>query len=85
MIRRIEIRKYVTKAAEHGGHMCAQLLSRVQLCTTLDCNPTGSSIHRVFQARILERVSCPPPRGHPIGIMDLESGRCGIVPQPHWY
>ena len=27
----------------------------------------------------------PPPSDHPIGIMDLKSGRCGIVPQPHWY
>ena len=27
----------------------------------LDCSPPGSSVHRIFQARILEWVAFPPP------------------------
>ena len=27
------------------------------LCDPMDCNPPGSSVHGVFQARILERVA----------------------------
>ena len=26
------------------------------LCSTMDCSPPGSSVHRIFQARILESV-----------------------------
>ena len=29
-------------------------LSRVQLCDPMDCSPPGSSIHGIFQARVLE-------------------------------
>ena len=32
-------------------------LSRVQLCDPMDCSPPGSSIHGIFQARILEWVA----------------------------
>ena len=36
---------------------CAQLLSRVRLCATpTDWNPPGSSVHEIFQARIMEWV-----------------------------
>ena len=35
--------------------VCAQLLSHVQLFVTpMDCRPPGSSVHGIFQARILE-------------------------------
>ena len=38
-----------------------------QLCLTLcdltDCNPPGSSIHEILQARILEWVAIPSSRG----------------------
>ena len=27
----------------------------------MDCGPPGSSVHGIFQARILEWVPCPPP------------------------
>ena len=33
------------------------------LCDPLDCNPPGSSIHAIFQARILEWVAIPISRG----------------------
>ena len=36
------------------GH--AQSLSCVWLCNLMDCRPPGSSVHGVFQARILEWV-----------------------------
>ena len=45
--------------------MCAQ--SCLTLCDPMDCSPSGSSVHGIFQARILEwvaisysrRSSCP--------------------------
>ena len=39
-------------------------LSRIQLfCDPLDCSPPGSSIHGIFQARILEWVAISFSRG----------------------
>ena len=35
----------------------AQLLSRIWLCDPIDCNPPGSSVHGILQARILQRVT----------------------------
>ena len=29
----------------------------------MDCSPPGSSVHEILQARILERVAAPFPRG----------------------
>ena len=31
--------------------------SHVTLCNPMDCNPPGSSVHGIFQARILEWVA----------------------------
>ena len=31
-------------------------------CDPMDCSPPGSSVHGIFQARILERVAIPYPR-----------------------
>ena len=46
---------------------CAQ--SCPTLCDPMDCIPPGSSIHGIFQARILEGLSFPPLRDLPdIGI-----------------
>ena len=33
------------------------------LCDPMDCNPTGSSVHGIFQARILEWVAIAYSRG----------------------
>ena len=45
-------------------HVCVQSL---QLCPTLcnlvDCNPPGSSVHRILQARIMEWVAIPSAGG----------------------
>ena len=35
-------------------------LSRVRLCDFMDCSPSGSSVHGVFQARILEWFAISP-------------------------
>ena len=35
--------------------------SRPTLCNPMDCNPPGSSVHRIFQAGILEWVAFPSP------------------------
>ena len=41
--------------------------SVIQLCLTLydpiNCSPPGSSVHEIFQARILEWVAMPSSRG----------------------
>ena len=31
------------------------------LCDPMDCNPPGSSVHEIFQTRILECVAIPSP------------------------
>ena len=33
-------------------YRCVQSLSRVQLCNPMDCNSSGSSVHRTFQAKV---------------------------------
>ena len=33
------------------------------LCNPVDCNPPGSSVYEISQARILERVAIPFSRG----------------------
>ena len=39
--------------------------SSLTLCDPMDCSPPGSSVHRILQARTLEWVAFPPPRGLP--------------------
>ena len=47
--------------------LCLLLKQGTQLCPTLcnlmDCSPPGSSVHEIFQARILEWVAIPFSRG----------------------
>ena len=49
--------------------VCAQ--SCLILCNSMDCNPTGSFVHGIFQVRILEWVASYYARG---------SSRPGIKP-----
>ena len=43
--------------------LCAQLLSHVQIfCNPMDCTLLGSSVHGIFQARILEWVTMSSSR-----------------------
>ena len=37
--------------------MCMNAQSCPTLCEPMDCNPPGASVHRIFQARILEWVA----------------------------
>ena len=42
---------------------CCAALSYVRLCDPVDCSPLGSSVHGIFQARIMEWVAMPFSRG----------------------
>ena len=42
-------------------HVCSQ--SCPTLCNPMDCSPPGSSVHRILQARILEKVAITSSRG----------------------
>ena len=45
-------------------HVCAKSLqSCLTLCNPMDCSPPGFSVHRIFQARILEKVVISSSRG----------------------
>ena len=44
-------------------HTHIQLLCRVRLCDPMDCSPPGSSVHGIFQARILEWVAISSSKG----------------------
>ena len=39
--------------------------SCLTLCNPMDCTPPGSSVHGIFQARILEWLPFPSPRDSP--------------------
>ena len=39
------------------------VFSCVQLCEPMDCRLPGSSVHRIFQARIMEWAAIPFSRG----------------------
>ena len=44
--------------------LCAKSLqSCPTLCDSVDCSPSGSSVHGILQARILELVALPPSPG----------------------
>ena len=45
--------------------MCCVLItqSRPALCNPMDCSPSGSSVHEIFQTRILEWVAISFSRG----------------------
>ena len=46
------------------AYVCAKLLqSCLTLCDPTDCSLPGSSVHAILQAKILEWVAIPFPRG----------------------
>ena len=49
--------KFFTSWATREAGMCAQ--SCLTLCNPMDCSLTGSPVHGIFQARILEWVAIP--------------------------
>ena len=58
-------------------YSCAVHAKLLQLCLTLcdpmDCRLPGSSVHEIFQARILEWVQMPPPGHFPKSGIELAS------------
>ena len=55
--------KEIQKGRDICIHMCLVAQSCPTLCDPLDCSPPGSSVHGMFQARILEWVVMPSSRG----------------------
>ena len=67
----------------------ARVLSRVWLCDSIDCNPPGSSVLGIFQARILEWVAISFPRGSSqlrdrnLHLLSLLPWQAGSLPLSH--
>ena len=51
----------VAQLASMGSEV--KLLSRVRLCDHMDCSLPGSSVHEIFQPRVLEWVAMSFSRG----------------------
>ena len=69
--------------------VCVCVLSHVRLCDPMDCSPPGSSVHGVFQERILEWVAIFFSRGSSWPRIEPESlalpalaGRCFTTVPP---
>ena len=45
--------------------VCVHALSHPTLCDPMDCSPAGSSVHRIYQARILEWLTISFSRALP--------------------
>ena len=57
-------REWQFGVCKHGVCVRAQSLQLcLTLCDPMDCSPPGSSVHGIFQARILEWVAMPSFRG----------------------
>ena len=57
-----QLRHHSMKAAMHAMHT-KSLQSCPTLCNPMDCSLPASSVHGIFQARILERVAMPSSKG----------------------
>ena len=54
----------VSKCTQNSACMCAKSFqSCLTLCNSMKCSPSGSSVHGILQARILEWVAMPSSRG----------------------
>ena len=70
-------------------YQCVCALSRVRLCDPMDCNLPGSSVHAVFQARILEWVAISFSRGssqprNQTRLLCVLHGRWILCPLSYW-
>ena len=61
--RRSILKQEMIQTPEGDG--CGDLVAKLcpTLCDPMDCSPSGSSVHRIFQARMLEWVSVSISRG----------------------
>ena len=71
----------------YGTLLCGRVMhsahsqSWMNLCNPMDCSPSGSSVHGIFQARMLERIAisysrgpCPPrDRTHPLHLLHWQA------------
>ena len=55
----LDISPLLNKVKLKVAHLC------LTLCDPLDCSPPGSSVHEVFQARVLEWAAISFSRGSP--------------------
>ena len=71
----------VDSLSKQGGTcVCAQLLSRVLLWELMDCSLSVSSVHGIFQVRILEWVAISYSRDLPDPGIEPMSDREGLNP-----
>ena len=56
------------------------LQSCPRLCNPLDCNPPGSSVHGILQARIREWAAMPSSRDRTPGLLHWQAGSLPLVP-----
>ena len=54
----------IRELASKGAH------SYSTLCNSMDCSPSGSSVHEIFQARILKWVAIFYSRGLPYPVIE---------------
>ena len=60
-------RKAVLVGRQLGNFLQSEVAqSYPTLCDPMDCSPPGSSVHRIFQARVLEGVAISFSKPHPI-------------------
>ena len=65
---------------------CVLTHSAVTLCDPVDCSPPGSSVHGIFQARVLEWVAISYSRGssqHILYLLHLLHWQAGSLPLSH--
>ena len=69
--------------------MCVHALSYLTLCDSVDCSPPGSSIHGIFQARILKWVAVSssrrssPTQGLNLHLLHLLHWQANSLPLSH--
>ena len=56
--------KWVHGEKKNQGSQCSVAQSHPTLCDPMDCGPPGSSVHGIFQARILKWVTISSSRGY---------------------
>ena len=56
--------RWILNSQNHLGSLCVLVMqSCPALCDPMDCSLPGSSVHGIFQARILEWLAMPSSRG----------------------
>ena len=59
------------------------MLSHAQLCDPMDCSPPGSSVHGIFQARMLEWVAVQ--KDQTLIIIDIQDSRLPNISQVNFF